>query len=200
MEKRASGFTLAELLISLAILGVIATFTIPKVLYSQQDSQKKAVFKEVIASLYQVCESGVSDGAFSATSTDTAQGTYFLNHLNFVKSCPSNSLTQGCWDASQGDLPYDDIEAGGTFHSGANIAGLGDSGNTGRESATIDWNGITGPNTEGQDQLRIEMCFLKSATTGCFIDAAHEKNPYPSYQVGPFSGASATLWDQIFTP
>ncbi|MCE3236975.1 MAG: hypothetical protein K0Q50_3167, partial [Vampirovibrio sp.] len=30
--RSVSGFTLAELLISLAILGVIATFTIPKIL------------------------------------------------------------------------------------------------------------------------------------------------------------------------
>lgn len=35
------GFTLAELLIALGILGVIATFTIPKILSAQQDSKTK---------------------------------------------------------------------------------------------------------------------------------------------------------------
>jgi prepilin-type N-terminal cleavage/methylation domain-containing protein len=43
------GFTLAELLIALAILGEIATFTIPKIISSQQNGQKQAVTKELIA-------------------------------------------------------------------------------------------------------------------------------------------------------
>jgi len=41
------GFTLAELLISLAILALIATFTIPKILQAQQGQQYNAAAKEV---------------------------------------------------------------------------------------------------------------------------------------------------------
>lgn len=54
--QQASGFTLAELLIALAILGVIATFTIPKVLNSQQNGKFKAIAKEdmsVVSAAYQ---------------------------------------------------------------------------------------------------------------------------------------------------
>lgn len=45
------GFTFAELLIALAILGVIATFTIPKVLQSQQDTNWKSMAKEAAATI-----------------------------------------------------------------------------------------------------------------------------------------------------
>ena len=54
---RRFGFTLAELLIALVILGVIATFTIPKVLRSQQSSEWNTKAKEMAAMLseaYQV--------------------------------------------------------------------------------------------------------------------------------------------------
>jgi prepilin-type N-terminal cleavage/methylation domain-containing protein len=48
-RTNTKAFTLAELLIALGILGVIATFTIPKVLMAQQSGQKKAVAKEAAA-------------------------------------------------------------------------------------------------------------------------------------------------------
>jgi prepilin-type N-terminal cleavage/methylation domain-containing protein len=40
------GFTLAELLIALALLGIIASFTIPKVLESSTNAKYKAMAKE----------------------------------------------------------------------------------------------------------------------------------------------------------
>jgi prepilin-type N-terminal cleavage/methylation domain-containing protein len=47
------GFTLAELLIALAILGAIATFTIPKILSSQQNQRYNAAAKEAISAISQ---------------------------------------------------------------------------------------------------------------------------------------------------
>ena len=45
------GFTLAELLIALAILGVIATFTIPKILDSGSNSKHNSIVKEAAAAM-----------------------------------------------------------------------------------------------------------------------------------------------------
>lgn len=47
VRRAFSGFTLADLVIALAILGLIATFTIPKIMVVQQAQQKKAIFKEI---------------------------------------------------------------------------------------------------------------------------------------------------------
>lgn len=47
--KLNRGFTLAELLIALAILGVIAAFSIPKVLSAQQNQTYNAIAKEAAA-------------------------------------------------------------------------------------------------------------------------------------------------------
>ena len=73
-------FTLAELLIALVILGVIATFTIPKVLQSQQNNSYNAAAKEAIAMV---------SGAYQAykqqntptNSTSTTNMTPFMNYV-----------------------------------------------------------------------------------------------------------------------
>jgi prepilin-type N-terminal cleavage/methylation domain-containing protein len=55
--NQARGFTLAEVLIALAILGEIAAFTIPKIVTSQQLNTYRAIAKEAagtIAGAYQI--------------------------------------------------------------------------------------------------------------------------------------------------
>lgn len=77
-----NGFTLSELLIALAILGVIATFTIPKVLQSQQDGKYKAMAKEamsMIAGAYDAYK--YKNGTVPATMAPGA----LLPYMNYVK-------------------------------------------------------------------------------------------------------------------
>ncbi|MEB3287137.1 MAG: prepilin-type N-terminal cleavage/methylation domain-containing protein [Vampirovibrionales bacterium] len=77
--KTLPGFTLAELLIALLILGVIATFTIPKVLVAQSSSRDKAIAKEAAAMVA---------GAFAMYKLDntiTNQWMYdFTPYMNYV--------------------------------------------------------------------------------------------------------------------
>jgi len=80
MRKSYRGFTLAELLIALAILGVIATFTIPKVLQASTSGQNTAIAKEAASMV---------SGAFSAYQLDNAvaAGTTagaFTSYMNYV--------------------------------------------------------------------------------------------------------------------
>ena len=74
------GFTLAELLIALAILGVIATFTIPKVLQSQQDEKYKAVTKETIAALSGAFQAYQQENTLNS-GTKSADLTPYLNYI-----------------------------------------------------------------------------------------------------------------------
>ena len=79
-QVKQSGFTLAELLIALAILGVIATFTIPKVLESGSTSQWNAMGKEVASMISGAHQQHKLQGLLS---TNTLSGD-LTQHMNYV--------------------------------------------------------------------------------------------------------------------
>lgn len=87
MRQKALGFTLAELLSALAILGVIATFTIPKVLQGQKNREWNAAAKEVMGSMASAMAAHRLSGQLSA---DTAPADLF-DYLNYVRVDTSGS-------------------------------------------------------------------------------------------------------------
>lgn len=145
--KLAKGFSLAELLIALLILGEIATFTIPKILSAQADSRKMAILKETLSALsaatYQNClEPSQSSNPYQ----------YLTSKINTVKQCPTNSATEGCWDPAA--VSGDGIEPGFTMHNGASIAGIRNGNWTG-DTFMVDYNGLEGPNLANTDQFQL---------------------------------------------
>jgi prepilin-type N-terminal cleavage/methylation domain-containing protein len=92
-RKYFSGFTLAELLISLAILGVIAAFAIPKVLQAQQDEKLKSVAKETIAMV-----SGAYDAYRLSNAPNANTGIQNLvSYMNYVRvqTAANNDIWHG---------------------------------------------------------------------------------------------------------
>ena len=90
-HNAAKGFTLSELLIALAILGLIATFTIPKVLTSVGEKGNLNVAKEVLSSItsaYDVIRS--ESNGYGAT---TITGADILNRMNYVETVTSAAAT-----------------------------------------------------------------------------------------------------------
>lgn len=81
MQHRASGFTLAELLIALAILGVIATFTIPKVLQSQQNTAWKSAAKETAAMISASYSAYVQTNGSPPSNMKPSALTGFMNYV-----------------------------------------------------------------------------------------------------------------------
>jgi prepilin-type N-terminal cleavage/methylation domain-containing protein len=89
MKRKAIGFTLAELLIALAILGVIATFTIPKIIGAAGNGQNTAIAKEAASMV---------SGAFSTyqLSNTLASGTTggaLTQYMNYVTIDSSTATT-----------------------------------------------------------------------------------------------------------
>lgn len=88
------GFTLAELLIALAMLGVIATFTIPKVLNAQQDASFSAIAKEAAAMVSEGLQSYRVENEITQFTT-VSDLTPFFNYV----SVDSVSIIDGASDS-----------------------------------------------------------------------------------------------------
>jgi len=88
--KRAfSGFTMAELLVALAILGVIATFAIPKILNATSNGKLTAITKEAASML---------GGAFSVytlnnTLATTDTGAALTPYMNYTSVDTATTYT-----------------------------------------------------------------------------------------------------------
>lgn len=153
-----TGFGLAELLLALLILANIATFTIPKVLSSQQNAQKQAIFIETIAGIEQLIYLGNITGKLTSCNN----GTYISESLNAIKICDSDADAQGCWDESiQGAVGDNESQKPAVvLASGAVVTGLNNDCDSNGNRLTIDWNGKDGPNFYGSggDQLNLRIC------------------------------------------
>ena len=180
--KCLQGFTLAELLIALAILGVMATFTIPKILAANAEQQKKAVFKETIAALSAITVDASQN--LSVVRSDVKD--FFRQRLNYTKIFSTNVLTEGCWSAAGNADAY--LLANGAAITDINGGAIAQD----RETIEIDWDGpLKGANTLGDDKLSLVLCF---AATYCnTVRGASQAGA-----VGPNNGASIALWTSIF--
>jgi len=92
MTKRF-GFTLAEVLITLGIIGVVAAMTIPTLMNSTGQAEFKTGFKKAISSLNQAITMNValestdfSNLTTGTTSTSGSVLTMFVNRMNLVKT------------------------------------------------------------------------------------------------------------------
>ncbi len=96
ISKHPKGFTLAELLIAVALLGVIGTFTINKLMVTQQASANNAKAQEVAAMISTAFQKAQNDGIISA-STKPADLTPYMNYLSLdtsgtvIDNVPSNA-------------------------------------------------------------------------------------------------------------
>ncbi len=181
------GFTLAELLIALAILGVIATFSIPKILNAQQNQQKNAIFKESIgaisAAVYNYCV---------MQPANINQYDFMISQVNTVTQCPNNAYSEGC---SPSSTLGEQTGPGFILANGASIAGIDriilPANYT--NGFVIDWNGLNPPNVDGDDQMRLGLNFSST------IPWSYSGVTIRPCTVGPINPSSITLFNQVFS-
>ena len=116
---RSSGFTLSELLIALGILGVIATFTIPKILSAQSSAQNIAVTKEAAAMVAGALQAYQVSGSVT-TSTEMKDLTPYMNYVRVDTTTTIDSaegLTTVSCGGSYGSVQFRCLE----LHSGARL-------------------------------------------------------------------------------
>ncbi len=109
--KKKYGFTLAEVLITLGIIGLVAEMTIPALIHDFQDAVLKTSFKKAYSVASQAWAQAVAEnpgsftgkGGWSCTWADGTTGDYnandgridaFKSKMKVVKSCVAQA---GCW-------------------------------------------------------------------------------------------------------
>ena len=152
----SSGFTLSELLIALAILGLIATFTIPKVIQSVDASHQRALIKDTYSALNQILYEGHLDGTIRNQADFKAAA---IQKLNAVQVCNTNVVTENCASASMWDPNGDDLgQAGFVLPNGAVIYGIDNSGFR-ADVIIVDVNGPAPPNERHEDSWGFVTCY-----------------------------------------
>ncbi len=100
VSSRKKGFTLAELLISVAILGVIATFTIPKIMVTQQSEAYNAKTRETMGMISAAFQQAKLNGLVSS-NTGPGVITPYINYVSIdtastIDGWPVIAPTQSC--------------------------------------------------------------------------------------------------------
>lgn len=110
-------FTLAEVLITLGIIGVVAAMTIPTVSKNIQDAEFKSAWKKQYSALNQVASQVLRENeSFLGVSDYT---TAFQPYLKIAKRCPTRASTEGCWVPSGQNKYF-------STYGGETVAGIPD--------------------------------------------------------------------------
>lgn len=177
--SRQNAFTLAEVLITLGIIGVVAALTIPPLLNSFQETQNKIAWKKAYSLLSNAYSQVLSEnnGTFKNVCTDSdCIKTFLMNYLSYTKICSSantNGANTCVYNTSTSLRRYGDGQpcgfawntSGFILNNGSIILLLINSPDCSLNNSNsnikscgvmiVDTNGFANPNTLGKDVFQI---------------------------------------------
>jgi len=128
---RLLAFTLAEVLITLGIIGIVAEMTIPTLMNNVQDAQYKSALKKNFSVFSQIylqiqTDGGTFQDGISACTDAATKHTCFKNiikpYLKVVNDCDSNNSLGVCFPSTIYEMDRSVVPVGSFFDPGA--AGL----------------------------------------------------------------------------
>lgn len=107
---KKSGFTLAETLITLGIIGIIASLVIPSLMNNIQDAQFKTAYKKAFSVASQALNSANQQYAIVSTTAEgdaniTANFLTFMDQFKVSKKCIDEDRGD-CWDPTGEEYGY----------------------------------------------------------------------------------------------
>ena len=169
-----AAFTLAEVLITLGIIGVVAAITLPSLISNYQDKQFKTAYKKAYSDISQVVQEGIIENKFTRTARWNGEAlsqemNLFREKFKITVDCPvENHNISPCWKkgdtlcggaCSSGNAedgidyengtPYNDKSNCFLDASGRSWCAFDNSENL----FLVDTNGFTPPNQFGKDRF-----------------------------------------------
>lgn len=186
MIKKKTAFTLAEVLITLLIIGVVASIVIPAIIADTQQAEFKTAWKKVYAEVSQstikimIDNGGTLKGLFQSNQDMINQ---YGNYLVYNKKCGNNN---SCWHQANTWFRYDNSSVnqnqwyGFILNNGSILAPVmfDPDCNSTTSSGTVpkcgwmlvDVNGFKGPNTIEKDIFYIYILENRIAPRGIVGD------------------------------
>ena len=157
MKKTHIAFTLAEVLITLGVIGIVTAMTLPTLVNKIQEKQFRVMWRKYYSDLANATLLIKANETFDGTEREAKIAELYSKHINNAKICSEkNSTKEGCWDINKviydknGKVTYNEI---GSITGGATCMNLNNSSVICFDEiiAIIDVNGSKNPNKIGTD-------------------------------------------------
>jgi len=188
--KKSRAFTLAEVLITLLIIGVIASIVIPGLIQDSQNAELKTAWKKAYATASQawkkaiVENGGVAPGQSSGLN-DKTRWNAFKSQFSVTKDCSNyGTIVGNCWaknTVTPDSIPggYQGWSSGGQLINGVGFASAdgmywtayneGPGGNF-YSVIAVDVNGEKGPNQWNKDVFTFALDDKGVGSPGSFLE------------------------------